>query len=56
MSETLNGGCFCGKIRYRLKAAPMFVVSTLLPALSASTVEYAAATVTGPKAKSPLIP
>ena len=25
MSETLNGGCFCGKIRYRLKAAPMFV-------------------------------
>ena len=25
MSERLEGGCFCGKVRYRLASAPMFV-------------------------------
>ncbi|WEX88485.1 GFA family protein [Sinorhizobium garamanticum] len=25
MSEAIEGGCFCGRIRYRLKARPMFV-------------------------------
>ncbi len=25
MSVTLEGGCFCGKVRYRLTSAPMFV-------------------------------
>ncbi len=25
MSETIEGGCFCGRIRYRLKRRPMFV-------------------------------
>ncbi len=25
MSNAIEGGCFCGRIRYRLKACPMFV-------------------------------
>ena len=25
MSDMLEGGCFCGKVRYRLTSAPMFV-------------------------------
>lgn len=25
MGDTCDGGCFCGRIRYRLKASPMFV-------------------------------
>ena len=25
MSDQLEGGCFCGAVRYRLKGAPMFV-------------------------------
>ena len=25
MSDRLEGGCFCGKLRYRLTSAPMFV-------------------------------
>ena len=25
MSEKFEGGCFCGKVRYRLASAPMFV-------------------------------
>jgi hypothetical protein len=25
MSESLEGGCFCGAVRYRLTSAPMFV-------------------------------
>ncbi len=25
MSEPIEGGCFCGRIRYRLKRRPMFV-------------------------------
>ena len=25
MTDTLDGGCFCGAVRYRLNSAPMFV-------------------------------
>ena len=25
MSQTLDGGCFCRKVRYRLTSSPMFV-------------------------------